>query len=430
MILWPTPSTAITEWRIESWPDIRATALALQPENPTSLEIVSCTCIEVTLCPEFLEMLELYPSHSEDLRRLTCGFKGFCPLVCCNQLSMHRHTNTNYFPRSGTYPPKNCNPVSTVHPRINISPTPFHPPGVHYGTTTVNNLKSEPRHKTYAVQPNNNNKRFYEDSRLRPHDKSLVAAGNQNFNSEQNVMSNMPVVPDYFLQAPDVTYGRGESQNYPNNPTVYPQFSYSTYKPNYPHRSSEIGSHGHSAEEHNSGHQTGMDSNYNPTETNEDNFHYHKHLSKYIPKGYSNYPSYQHPHHRENNPSTSEYGQDRRKDFFNPSDFHLQPSTGIHEDGYVYQSHPHNYHNDDQYFHGEDHPFHPKFHPGDTQNTSTPPKTNDPGDGDNSSIASQWKRKLLPTDECGTSLGERIVGGKNAELGAYPWIARIGYTRE
>lgn len=341
---------------------------------------------------------------------------------------MHRHINTDYFPRSGTYPPTNCNPASTVQPRINISPTPFHPPGVHYRTTIVNSLKSEPTHKTYEIQPNNDNKRLYEDSRLHPHDKSLVTAGNQNFNTEQNVMSNMPVVPDYFLQAPDVTYDNGESQSYPNNPMVYPQFSHSTYKPNYPHRSSEIGRHGHKAEEHNSGHQ--MHSNYNPTETNEDNFHYYKHLSEYIPKDYSNNPFYQHPHHRENNPTTSDYGQDSRKDFFNPPDFHLQPSTGAHEDGYGHQSHPHNYHNDDQYFHGEHRPFYPTFHPGDTQTTSTPLKMNDPEDGDKSSIATHWKRKLLPTDECGASLGERIVGGKNAALGAYPWVARIGYTRE
>lgn len=430
MILWPTPSTANTEWRIEPWPDIRATALTFQPQIPASLEIESCGCIEVNLCPEFLEILQLHPTHSEDLRRLTCGFKGFYPLVCCNQLSIHRHINTGYFPSSGTYPPTNCNPVSTVQPRINISPTPFHPPGVHYRTTTANSLKSEPRHKTYEVQPSNNNKRLYEDSRLRPHDKSLVTAGYQNFNSEQNVMSNTPVVPDYFLQAPGVTFDSGESQSYPNNPTVYPQFSHSRYKSNYPHRSSEIGRHGHNAEEHNSGHQIGMHSNYSPTETNEGNFHYHIHLSEYIPKGYPNYPLYQHPHHRENNPATSDYVYDSRKDFFNPFDFHVQPSTGAHEDDFGYQPHPHNYHNDDQYFHEEDRPFHPTFHPGDTEDTSTPSEMNDPGDGDKSVIATQWKRKLLPTDECGASLGERIVGGKNAALGAYPWIARIGYTRE
>ena len=428
MILWPTPSTANTEWRIEPWPDIRATFLTFQPEVRASLEIESCICIEVTLCPQFLEILELHPTHSEDLRRLTCGFKGFCPLVCCNQLTRHRHKNTGYFPRSENYPPLNCNPVSTVQPRINISPSPYHPPGVYYRPTTVNNLKSEPRQKTYEVQSNNNNKRLHEVGRLRPHDKILVAPGNPDFNSEQNVMSNMPVAPDYFLQTPDVTYGSGESQSYPNNPTVYPQFSHSTYKQNYPHRTSEIGRHGHNAEEHVSSHQTGIHSNYNPTETKEGNFHYHKHLSEYIPKVYSDYPLYHHPHHREKNPETSDYGHDSRKDFFNSSSFHVQPSTGAHEDGFEYQSHPHNYHNNDQYFHVhfQDRPF----HAGDAQNTSIPSKVNDPGDGDKSSTATQWKRKLLPTDDCGASLGERIVGGKNAALGAYPWIARIGYTRE
>lgn len=37
--------------------------------------------------------------------------------------------------------------------------------------------------------------------------------------------------------------------------------------------------------------------------------------------------------------------------------------------------------------------------------------------------------KLLPT-ECGVTLEERIVGGQEASLGAFPWIARIGYNRE
>lgn len=39
--------------------------------------------------------------------------------------------------------------------------------------------------------------------------------------------------------------------------------------------------------------------------------------------------------------------------------------------------------------------------------------------------------KLLEHETCGISLGafstDRIVGGVNASLGAYPWIARLGY---
>jgi hypothetical protein len=300
---------------------------------------------------------------------------------------------------------------------------------VFYRTTTVKDLKSEPRQKTYEVQPNNN-KRFYEDTHLRPHEDSLVTPSNKNFNSEHNTVSNMPVAPDYFLQTPGVTYDSAEGQSDPINPTVYPQFSDFTYKPNYPHRSSESERGGHSPEKHHSSHQSGMHSNYNPTETDEGNFHYHKHLSDYIPNDYSTYPLYQHPHHRENHQTTSNYGYNERKDFFNPSDSHVQPSTGVHEDGFGYQTHPPNYHNNGQYFPGEDRPFQPPFHPGDAHITSTPSKMNDSEDGDKSSTATQWKRKLLPTDECGASLGERIVGGKNAALGAYPWIARIGYTRE
>lgn len=30
-------------------------------------------------------------------------------------------------------------------------------------------------------------------------------------------------------------------------------------------------------------------------------------------------------------------------------------------------------------------------------------------------------------DECGTSYADRIIGGKNASLGQFPWLARIGY---
>ncbi|XP_046819201.1 CLIP domain-containing serine protease 2-like [Vespa crabro] len=34
---------------------------------------------------------------------------------------------------------------------------------------------------------------------------------------------------------------------------------------------------------------------------------------------------------------------------------------------------------------------------------------------------------LLDHDKCGNSNTDRIIGGKNANMGAYPWIARIGY---
>lgn len=30
-------------------------------------------------------------------------------------------------------------------------------------------------------------------------------------------------------------------------------------------------------------------------------------------------------------------------------------------------------------------------------------------------------------DDCGISYADRIIGGKNASLGQFPWLARIGY---
>ena len=36
--------------------------------------------------------------------------------------------------------------------------------------------------------------------------------------------------------------------------------------------------------------------------------------------------------------------------------------------------------------------------------------------------------KLFDKEICGTTNSDRIIGGKNASLGAYPWIAQIGYT--
>ncbi|XP_017775048.1 PREDICTED: serine protease easter [Nicrophorus vespilloides] len=35
--------------------------------------------------------------------------------------------------------------------------------------------------------------------------------------------------------------------------------------------------------------------------------------------------------------------------------------------------------------------------------------------------------KLLPTDTCGESMADRIIGGSKASLGQFPWMARISY---
>jgi hypothetical protein len=250
----------------------------------------------------------------------------------------------------------------------------------------------------------------------------------------------MPVTPDYFVKTQDgLTYTSENSQSYPNNPTkLYPQFSHSTSKPNYPHRSaptgywntetshgsSETGRYGYSAEAHHSTHETGMNSNHNPIETEQGNVHHHRHPSHYVPNDYPNHPVYQQPDLLGNQPTIPNYGYDA-------PDSHLQPSAGAHDDGLELQPYPHNYHNNDQHFHEEDHAVQPPMlYPNETQSTSTRFEMSGSADSETDSAGAEWKRKLLPTDECGVSLGERIVGGKNAALGEYPWIARIGYTRE
>jgi hypothetical protein len=321
---------------------------------------------------------------------------------------------------------------------------------VYYSLTTVRNLNSESRRKTYEGTglPNNDDRnRFYQDTQFSPHEHNIVTPGSSvqnigNSDSEPKFISNMPVTPDYSLKTQDaLTYTNENSQSYQNNPTkLYPQFSHSTSKPNYPHRSpppgywntetshdsSVPGRHGYSAEEHRSTHETGMHSNYNPTEAVQDNVHHQKHPSRYVPNDYPNRPVYQKPDPSENQPTIPNYGHDPREDSFNAPGSHVQPSVQAHDDGLQLQLYPHNYNNNEQHLYEEDHAVQsPMFYPNETGNTSTGFEMRG-----SDSAGAEWKRKLLPTDECGMSLGERIVGGKNAALGQYPWIARIGYTRE
>jgi hypothetical protein len=320
---------------------------------------------------------------------------------------------------------------------------------VYYRTTsTYLNSASRRRTDEQTGQANNNNV-FHQDARSGPQENSFATPSTsvqstQNMNSGPYFMSNVPTTPDYFVNTQaDSGYSSEGSQHYTNDPSeLYPQFSYSTSKPNYPqkyvpsghwdttmpHGSSESDQHGYTAEEHYSSHQAGMHSNYNPTATGEDNFHSNKHPSYY---DYSNNPVYQQSDAGESRPATPNYGHDPGKGMFNPPDSHVQPA-GVHQDESGYQSYPHKHNQHEQNFHEDGRPAQPPaFYPSDTQSTtSSSEMKNGPDDSDMGSTGTQGKRRLLPTDECGLSIGERIVGGKNAALGAYPWMARIGYTRE
>jgi hypothetical protein len=310
--------------------------------------------------------------------------------------------------------------------------------------TTVRNLNSAPRRKTYegTGEPNDFDT-FHQDAQFRPHENNLVTPGSAvqnigNSDSEQSFMSNVPVTSNHSVKTQeDLTKSNENSQSYPSNSTkLYLQFSHSTSKPNYPHRSalpgyrnteisrgsSGTGQREYSVESHHSTHEAGTHSGYNLTETSQGNVHQPKPPSHYVPTGYPNHPVSQQTDPRANQPTIPDYGHRPREDSFNATDSHVQPSATAHDDGIEHPPYPHN----DQHLHEEDHAVQrPISHPNETENTSIGFGRSGPN-----SAGEEWKRKLLPTDECGVSLGERIVGGKNAALGQFPWIARIGYTRE
>lgn len=94
-------------------------------------------------------------------------------------------------------------------------------------------------------------------------------------------------------------------------------------------------------------------------------------------------------------------------------------------------NHPPSFH-PDFFPHRGSFPFPAKNHNKDlVPNMETPAKPNEISNVQTTVAPTTiMRKKLLPDNTCGLSLEQRIVGGKNAKLGAYPWIARLGYTRE
>ncbi|XP_026469725.1 CLIP domain-containing serine protease 2-like [Ctenocephalides felis] len=65
----------------------------------------------------------------------------------------------------------------------------------------------------------------------------------------------------------------------------------------------------------------------------------------------------------------------------------------------------------------------------DEQNSEDSQEEVDP-DLPNEDLNQHKNWKLLNDEDCGLSISDRIVGGKNASLGQYPWIARLGYAKK
>lgn len=86
----------------------------------------------------------------------------------------------------------------------------------------------------------------------------------------------------------------------------------------------------------------------------------------------------------------------------------------------------------------------------DVNDITTTPKTVDVGDKQNDTLIESSDKKtdsdkddsldekdvpkirsrLLPDESCGLSVDERIIGGRDVQIGTYPWMARLGYTRK
>ncbi|PSN45991.1 hypothetical protein C0J52_09757 [Blattella germanica] len=371
-------------WTNERWTIFLPTPITYQPEVLSRLGLQTCNCIDGNICPEFLKMLDYRSVNTDELRRLTCGFKGFLPMVCCNQVVSQR---TNYVPTSEVFHQvnsqapeeydsnceQNFQPTTTVQQRINPSPTPFHTPGVYYNVASFRE-DTIPLDDSYIPTSERNyyNKRFSHDSgfhqeinyvtpRTFMHDSRRI---NSNPNIHSSVPMNTNMYPEFVMKTHDVPmmYSNVNSNpspgNFGNNPSaMYPKLSQPNYKPS-------------------------SDSTPRQEQWN----------SK--PETHNN------PHVGNNNPTYSNF----------------KPTT----DGYY--STNHNVPKSSK----------PNITLNETQieyNTSNIPLFSlRPDDSGGVVVGREAKRKLLPTIECGVPPGERIVGGKTAQLGEYPWIVRIGYT--
>ncbi|XP_069688616.1 uncharacterized protein [Periplaneta americana] len=421
-------------------------------------------------------MLEHRSTRSEELRQLTCGFRGFIPFVCCNLVSVRRSLETSYFPTPTIYPSgynRNCDqpqPMTTVQPRINPGPTPYHNPGVYYNTADF----VQPTTPTYRLSspfvlsskaddemgyPNN---RFLQNTPFRPRSNDHVTESTflynaHNANSNPNFHSHMPVTPsifpDYVVKPETISppgYYNTENSHGFSNPNSFHHFNQPGSKPDFPNRpvSSANWNGGHQSSNfptgssvndpyHNSNPNVGTHTQYNPPDKDQGHFNYNHN---------TNYPFHNMHNDFGNLDIHSQFQPDNNQpkhppndtdSYENNYDSHSKP-VETDRDEFGFQNHPH-YHQHNHAIAAGHHTPSPELPTGDTEMrnvTDNANSTDEPVKSPEKTSTTipelgvrERKRILLPSDECGIPQGERIVGGKNALLGQYPWIARIGYTR-